>query len=72
MTDHGTLTDNDLRAQSRQPVDGAQANGGPLNHDEALDASPESRFGAGASIFDSLDTRSLEMRQRRRPWWKFW
>jgi hypothetical protein len=30
------------------------------------------RFGAAASIVDTLDTRPLHMRLRRRPWWKFW
>jgi len=38
----------------------------------ATDAGPASRFGEAAHLLDRLDLRPQALRQRRRPWWRFW
>lgn len=65
MTDCGTPPPDDASTQASH-VAQASASSGTADHDV------RGRFGAAASILDSLDTRPLHMRLRRRPWWKFW
>lgn len=40
--------------------------------DAELPGLRQSRFGAAERLLDLLDTRPLEQRRRRRPWWRFW
>ncbi|WP_162568431.1 hypothetical protein [Variovorax sp. SRS16] len=69
MTSSGALP---LDHAATQACHVAQAGNRASASSGTADDDAHSRFGAAASIFDSLDTRPLHMRLRRRPWWKFW
>lgn len=71
MTNSGTLPLDDAPEQAHHIAQaGNQACA--LSSTGAADDGPRSRFGAAASIFDSLDTRPQQLRLARRPWWKLW
>lgn len=44
----------------------------PMRPAASQRAQPIRPGGAAVRIFDSLDARALHLRQRRRPWWRFW
>ena len=71
MTKSAALPHDDAAAQARHVAQAGNEARGSSNGSVADDG-PRSRFGAAASILDSLDTRPLHMRLHRRPWWNFW
>jgi hypothetical protein len=72
MTDFAGLPPSDrLHASQERAVD-VQSAGRRPNPSDASSAAPANRFGAAAGLFDQLDLRPLELRMRRRPWWRFW
>lgn len=69
MSDDGALPVNDPRTPTHSTRYG-EVEEAPAP--ERTVAPAHRRFGAAASLLDSLDTRPLHLRLRSQRWWKFW
>lgn len=72
MTDFAGLHSSAAHTAGQRRRADAQSTFRPTSPAGASNGAQPSRFGAVACLFDSLDTRPLAMRERRRPWWSFW
>lgn len=72
MTDFAGLHPSDPRGAGQERAVHMQSTDRRLNPPDVSSAAPASRFGAAAGLFDRLDLRPLDLRMRRRPWWRFW